>query len=96
MCTCMHLCAPASSWLSYCPLSMLQYQLMRFPTLKGCIPAHTQPAWLCSCVLALGHMYIGRSDLLRARQTVEADCWGQLLVCSQIGFGDYKQGSVGH
>lgn len=95
MCERTHVCATASSWLSCRPLAMLQYWLMRFSTPKGCIPACTPPALLRSGLLALGDSYIGRSDLLHARRAVEADCWRQPLVCSQIGFRDYMQGSVG-
>lgn len=59
--------------------------------LSTCLHPSCPAAFL---VLALGHTCAGCSDLLQARQTVEAECWRQPLVCSQIGFRDYMQGSV--
>lgn len=59
--------------------------------LSTCLHPSCPAAFL---VLALGHTCAGRSDLLHARQMVEDDCWRQPLVCSQIGFRDYMQGTV--
>lgn len=93
-CANIHMCKPVLA--GGCPVSphdaAVAANQVSYPKgLTTCLHPGCPAAFL---VLALGHTCAGRSDLLHPRQMVEDDCWRQPLVCSQIGFRDYMQGTV--